>query len=104
LSHTTQHIALLSLLPARSQRITTKIGVGLAASVVNPLQYQVQPINSTYQNKADSLYQMLERGWQCSGLAPDNINLDPELQTLQNLYSASENEPERYFYYINDYQ
>jgi len=32
-----------------------------------------------------------------------NVTLDPELQTLQNLYSASENEPEleRYFYHMD---
>jgi len=52
-------------------------------------------------NKADSLYPMLKRGWQCSDFAPDNVNLDPELQTLQNLYSASENEPEPEGYFFH---
>ena len=45
----------------------------------------VNMINSTYQDKSDSLYQMLERGWTCSGFDPENVTLDPELQTLQNL-------------------
>jgi hypothetical protein len=45
---------------------------------VDPLQYQVSTINSTYQDKADSLYQMLQREQTCANLDPDNVTIDPE--------------------------
>ncbi len=55
------------------------------------------------QNKADSLYQMLERGQTCANLDLDNVTIDPELQSINDLYSASEDDPEpdRYFYHTD---
>ena len=54
------------------------------------------PAQHIAQNKAHSLYQMLERDQTCA-------NLDPELQSINDLYSVSQNDPEpdRYFYHTD---
>jgi Na+-transporting NADH:ubiquinone oxidoreductase subunit NqrE len=48
---------------AESQRLASKLGAGLASSVVDPLPIPVNEITSSYENKRDSLSDLLERGW-----------------------------------------
>ena len=66
------------------------------------------PAQHITRNQSDSLYQMLERGQPRiaiggANLDPGNITIEPELQSINNLYSASENDPEpdRYFYHTD---
>ena len=47
---------------AESQRLASKLGAGLASSIVDPTQFQVTEVCSSYEEKSDSLLQMLERG------------------------------------------
>jgi len=51
----------------------------------------------------ESLCRILQREQTCANLDPDNVTIDPELQSINNLYSASENdhENELYFYHTD---
>ena len=87
---------------AESQRLASKLGAGLASSIVDPTQFQVTEVCSSYEEKSDSLLHMLERGWSCAEIEPGNVSFeDPELQVINDLAEVSADEPESdiYFYH-----
>jgi RHS repeat-associated protein len=92
---------------AESQRLASKLGVGLASSVVDPLSYQVGEITSSYENKRDSLSDLLERGWSrtavgSADIEAGNVSIEStEFNVINELAESSANEPESdlYFYH-----
>jgi len=83
---------------AGSQRVLTKIGGGLLNSLVDPLQYQVST-SANYPAKADSLWDMMVRGFACAGIEANNINIDIELASIQSNYNEDNIEVDQYFYH-----
>ena len=94
---------------AESQRLASKLGAGLASSIVDPTQFQVTEVCSSYEEKSDSLLQMLERGWSRTAVGsaeiePGNVSIEnPELQVINDLAEVSADEPESdiYFYHTD---
>jgi hypothetical protein len=87
---------------AGSQRLASKLGAGLASSVVDPLSYQVGEITSSYENKRDSLSDLLARGWDCADIEAGNVSIEStEFNVINELAESSANEPESdlYFYH-----
>jgi RHS repeat-associated protein len=87
---------------AESQRLASKLGAGLASSVVDPQTYTVNQITSSYEAKSDSLLQMLERGWDCSDIEAGNVSIEnSELNGIAEILESSADEPEgdMYFYH-----
>jgi RHS repeat-associated protein len=92
---------------AESQRLASKLGAGLASSVVDPLSYQVGEITSSYENKRDSLSDLLERGWSrtavgSADIEAGNVSIEStEFNVINELAESSANEPESdlYFYH-----
>ena len=87
---------------AESQRIASKLGAGLASSIVDPTQFQVTEVCSNYEEKSDSLLQMLARGWDYAEIEPGNVSIEnPELQVINELAEVSADEPESDIYYYH---
>ena len=92
---------------AESQRLASKLGAGLASSIVDPTQFQVTEVCSSYEEKSDSLLQMLERGWSRTAVGsaeiePGNVSIEnPELQVINDLAEVSADEPESDIYYYH---
>ena len=92
---------------AESQRLASKLGAGLASSIVDPTQFQVTEVCSNYEEKSDSLLQKLARGWSRTAVGsaeiePGNVSIEnPELQVINDLAEVSADEPESdiYFYH-----
>jgi RHS repeat-associated protein len=89
---------------AESQRLASKLGAGLASSVVDPILYQVAEITSSYENKRDSLSDLLARGWDCSDIESGNVSIEnTEFNSIAEILETSADEPEgdMYFYHTD---
>ena len=88
---------------AGSQRLASKLGAGLADALIDPLLYEPEFIDEgSIENKRDSLYDMLARGWVCSGIDAENVSIEnTEFDIVNELMEVSADEPESDIYYYH---
>jgi len=90
---------------AGSQRLASKLGAGLADALIDPMQYTPEFIDQgTLHNKRDSLYDMIARGWDCTGLDAGYVSIENtgfEIVNEMMVFSADEEETDLYFYHTD---
>ena len=90
-----------------SQRITSKIGSGFALAPVHPLDDELDQLENNqgvtpydnYEAFGDALWDMMGKGYECTGLEPENVSFTPGLACMEELAEERGEEHQIYFYH-----